>query len=134
MMTSRDGRRTGSVVERRSSLLLFAGVFAGLVGLKKTATAAQTARASSPLADLKSVGPSHRVRAIEHRDESYRITTADGRTALFTETNLRFKVDSSFLGPRPGAPVLLPAGTMGDRVWVFFAAPGEIGSFITEQG
>jgi hypothetical protein len=135
MMTSRYGRRAGALVERRNSLLLFAGVFGGLVGFKKTATAAQTGPASSPtLADLKVFGPSYQVQAIEHRDESYRVTTADGRTAVFTETNLRFKVDSSFLGPRPGIPVLLPAGTMGDRAWVFFAAPGEIGSFIAEQG
>jgi hypothetical protein len=74
------------------------------------------------------------VRTISHRDEAFRVTTADGHTTDFLESDLRFKVDSSVLGPPHGAPVILPAGTIGDRAWVFFATPGEIGSFITDQG
>lgn len=56
--------------------------------------------------------------------------TADGQSAEFTEADLQFKVDSSPLGPRRGNPVILPAGHLGDRSWVFFAAPDEIGAFI----
>ena len=51
---------------------------------------------------------------------------ADGKIVDFLEGALRFKVDSSDLGPRIGAPVILPAGTEGDRFWVVFALPEEI--------
>jgi len=133
MMTSTKDERQRSVVQRRSSLLLIAGAMAAVVGRRKNATAA-TVPAASSLADLKALGPSHQVRAIVHSIETYRVTMADGKTAVFPETNLRFKIDSSFLGPRSGTPVILPAGTRGDRAWVFFAAPGEISTFIAEQG
>jgi hypothetical protein len=131
MTTSREDQRGRPGVQRRSSLLLIAGAFAELLGNHKNA-AASSGISGSPLADVKVLGLSHQVRAIEHRDGSYRVTTADGRVAFFAEPNLHFKVDSSFLGPHRGTPALLPAGTMGDRAWMLFAAPGEIGSFITE--
>jgi cytochrome c len=46
---------------------------------------------------------------------------------------LRFITDSGDLGPAKGAPVILPAGMMGDRASVFFAAPEEISRFIQHR-
>ena len=44
--------------------------------------------------------------------------------------NLRFKTDSGDFGPKPGKPVIVGAGMMGDRASVIFAAPTEISTFI----
>jgi cytochrome c len=76
--------------------------------------------------DLKSVGPEHRVRTITYCRDTFRVTTADGKTRSFWERNLRLMVDSSERGPDKGAPVLMPAGMMGDRADAIFAAPEEI--------
>jgi hypothetical protein len=71
---------------------------------------------------------------------SYRATaepgnaaTADGKTRDFWERNLRFKTDVSDDGPQKGGPAIVPAGMMGDRADVIFAAPEEISGFITHQ-
>lgn len=61
------------------------------------------------------------------------MTTADGKSALFLESDLRFKIDSSDLGPDNGKPVIAPAGTEGDRVWVIFSSPDEIGALVKRQ-
>jgi len=58
---------------------------------------------------------------------------ASRATATSGERNLRFKTDVSGDGPQKGAPALAPAGMMGDRADVIFAAPGEISGFIAEQ-
>ena len=84
--------------------------------------------------DLKKVGAQHQVRTLSHTPGgTYYVATADGNRAVFAEADLRFKVDSSTLGPRRGKPVILPAGQVGDRALVFFAAPEEISTFITHQ-
>jgi hypothetical protein len=88
------------------------------------------ARAARGFPDLKFLGPGHQVRSLAYSRGAYRVETADGKTMHYLEADLRFKIDSSGLGPRPGAPVIMPAGTEGDRVWVFFASPAEISSFI----
>lgn len=88
---------------------------------------------NSGFADLKTAGAEHQVRAIRHLSGSYRVATADGRRVDFSETDLRFKVDSSALGPVRGRPVIVPAGQVGDRAWVFFASPDEISAFIEHQ-
>jgi len=87
-------------------------------------------RASGPFPDLKSVGSDRQVRSIAHSRGAYSVTMADGKIVDFLEGALRFKVDSSDLGPRVGTPVILPAGTEGDRFWVFFASPEEISGLI----
>lgn len=92
--------------------------------------AAMTAR---PFEDLKKQSADHQVEAIRYCRDTYRVTTADGRTADFWEANLRFKIDSSDTGPLPGKPVIMPAGMMGDRGSVFFTAPDEISKFIKHQ-
>jgi hypothetical protein len=88
---------------------------------------------AASLADLKKVGAECQVRAIRHMRSSYWVVTADGNDFDFPESDLRFKVDSSAMGPFRGSPVIMPAGQVGDRVWVFFAAPDEISTFIKHQ-
>jgi cytochrome c len=80
--------------------------------------------------DLKAVGKDRQVTAIRYCGDGYRVTTAGGETHIFWEMNLRFKTDSSPDGPPKGKPVLLPAGMMGDRASIIFAAPEEVSSTI----
>jgi cytochrome c len=61
------------------------------------------------------------------------VTTEDGRTVPFWEFNLRFKTDSSPVGPPPGAPALVSAGMQGDRASVVFSSPTEISRFIEQR-
>lgn len=86
--------------------------------------------AGGELPDLKRIGPENRVTAIRHCADRYDVTTADGVTATFWETNLRFKTDSSDRGPERGKPVIVGAGMVGDRASVIFAAPEEISAYI----
>jgi cytochrome c len=88
---------------------------------------------ASRFQDLKKLGPDHQVRAIRYCRDTYHVATADGKSTDFWEANLRFKTDSSDSGPSSGKPVIMPAGMMGDRASVFFAAPEEIGTFIQHQ-
>lgn len=83
--------------------------------------------------DLKKAAPNRQVRAIRICRDSYFVTTADGKTAAFWEPNLRIKTDSSALGPPKDGPVIMPAGMMGDRASIIFAAPDEISGFIKHQ-
>ena len=80
--------------------------------------------------NLKTVGPEHRVQAISYCRDTYRVTTADGKTRAFWERNLRLKTDSSENGPPSGSPALVGAGMMGDRADAIFAAPEDISGFI----
>lgn len=101
---------------------------------KKTVAGGQVAAGmASQFQDLKKLGPDHQVEAIRYCHDTYRVTTADGKTADFWEANLRFKTDSSDTGPPSGKPVIVQAGMMGDRASVFFVAPEEIGTFIKHQ-
>lgn len=80
--------------------------------------------------NLKNVHPSQQIKAITYCHDTYRVTTADGKTRAFWERNLRLKTDSGKDGPLSGAPALVPAGMMGDRADVIFAAPDEINKMI----
>ncbi len=80
--------------------------------------------------NLKNPTPNEQVKAITYCHDTYRVTTADGKTRAFWERNLRLKTDSSKDGPQSGTPALVPAGMMGDRADVIFAAPGEISKMI----
>lgn len=82
--------------------------------------------------DLKAAPPEGQVTAIKHCGDAYTVSTADGKTNKVWEFNLRFKTDSSSLGPPPGKPMIVGAGMQGDRASVVFAAPNEISSFIRE--
>jgi cytochrome c len=83
--------------------------------------------------DLETLGPDRRVRAIRYCPDAYHVTTERGETLVYWEFNLRFKTDSSPLGPAPGTPVLVPAGMMGDRAQVVFATPEEISRTIVRR-
>lgn len=80
--------------------------------------------------NLKNLEPAKHVKAITYCRDTYRVTTADEKTRAFWERNLRFKTDSSQDGPERGAPAIVPAGMMGDRASVIFAAPEEINKMI----
>jgi cytochrome c len=80
--------------------------------------------------NLKKLVPGIQVKSISYCRDTYRVTTVDGKTRAFWERNLRFKTDSSKDGPETGAPAILPAGMMGDRASVIFAAPEEIARMI----
>jgi cytochrome c len=80
--------------------------------------------------NLKSLEPAKRVTAITYCHDTYRVTTADQKTRAFWERNLRFMTDSSQDGPEKGAPAIMPAGMLGDRAAVIFAAPKEIDNMI----
>jgi len=83
--------------------------------------------------DLKKLGPERHVRAIRLCRDSYFVTTADGKTRPFWEPNLRLETDSSALGPARDQPAIMPAGMMGDRAAVIFAAPADISAFVKQQ-
>ncbi|WP_245313081.1 hypothetical protein [Bradyrhizobium macuxiense] len=76
--------------------------------------------------NLKTLQPGQRVTAIAHCRDTYLVITADGKTRHFWERNLRLMTDSSQEGPQGGAPAIVPAGMLGDRADVIFAAPEEI--------
>jgi cytochrome c len=80
--------------------------------------------------NLKSLDPARQVKAITYCHDSYRVTTANGKTRHFWERNLRFMTDSGKDGPESGAPAIMPAGMLGDRAAVIFAAPEEITKMI----
>ena len=80
--------------------------------------------------DLKQAGKDRRVTAIRHCGDAYHVTTEAGRTTPFWEFNLRFKTDSSPLGPSPGKPVLAPAGMRGDRAQVVFSGLDDLKRFL----
>jgi cytochrome c len=87
----------------------------------------------SNLKDLKKVDPERQVRIIRLCRDSYFVTKADGKVSVFWEPNLRFETDSSALGPPRGMPAIMPAGMMGDRASIIFAAPEEISKAIKQQ-
>jgi cytochrome c len=83
--------------------------------------------------NLKKLELSERVQAITYCQDTYTVTTADGKMQEFWERNLRFKTDSSEDGPEKGSPAIVGTGMIGDRASVIFAAPDEIGSLIKPQ-
>jgi cytochrome c len=83
--------------------------------------------------NLKTMDAKFQVTAISLCRDTYRVTTANGETEEFWEPNLRFITDSGDLGPSPNVPVMLPAGMMGDRASVFFAAPEQISRLIRHR-
>ena len=83
--------------------------------------------------NLKKLDPEDRVQAIRYCRDTYRVTTADGKTHNYWERNLRFKTDSSGDGPEKHAPAIVGSGMMGDRASVIFATPEEISGIISHQ-
>jgi cytochrome c len=82
---------------------------------------------------LRDAGPDQQVSAIRHCQATYFITTADGKERPYWEMNVRLKTDTASTGPKPGHPVLVGAGMMGDRVSIIFADPTEIATTVKSQ-
>ena len=61
---------------------------------------------------------------------AHSVKTSDGQSMDYWERNLRFKTDTSEIGPVKGAPAIIGAGMAGDRASVIFAAPEEISTWI----
>src|SRR5258706_2271062 len=80
--------------------------------------------------DLKNAPAAGQVRSIKYCGDTYTVETADGKVEKIWEFNLRFKSDSSKLGPAPGRPVVVGAGMQGDRASIVFASPKEISETI----
>jgi cytochrome c len=83
--------------------------------------------------NLKALDPEDRVQAISYCRDTYKVVTADGKTQLYWERNLRFKTDSSGDGPEKGTPAIVGSGMMGDRASVIFATPEEISAFVARR-
>jgi cytochrome c len=83
--------------------------------------------------NLKEAPAAGQVRSMRHGGDTYAVETADGKTEKVWEFNLRFKTDSSKLGPERGKPVVVGAGMQGDRASVVFSNPAEISAFIKES-
>ena len=64
--------------------------------------------------------------SITHCRDTYTVKTSDGQSMDYWERNLRFKTDTSEIGPVKGAPAIIGAGMAGDRASVIFSAPEEI--------
>lgn len=82
--------------------------------------------------DLKSAPPEGQVTSIAYCGDTYAVDTADGRRQKIWEFNLRFKSDSSKLGPAPGKPIVVGAGMQGDRASIVFASPKEISDLVKQ--
>lgn len=137
MVTNRTGqeamqRQHAHGTSRRSLLAVVVAGMGALASLPAWAHRGNAAsdRESRKLANLKTMGAEHQVHAIRYVSGWYHVMTATGHRSEFAERNLLVKVDSSALGPHAGKPVIVPAGHIGDRALVFFAAPGEISTFI----
>jgi cytochrome c len=88
---------------------------------------------ASEVPNLRKLDSDARVQTIRYCGDTYKVTTADGKTRDFWERNLRFKSDSSEEGPEKGAPALIGAGMMGDRADVIFADPEEISAYVEKK-
>jgi cytochrome c len=87
------------------------------------------AHEAPPRVDLSKAPPEGQVRSITLCKDTYTVETADGHREKVAESNLRFRTDSSELGPPPGKPVAIGAGRQ-DGGFVIFASPAEISGFI----
>ena len=103
---------------------------ADVIAYLEAVSRGRVAGARRDLPDLKKADPDARVTAIGVCGDTYRVTTADGKTEAFWEFNLRFKTDGSDRGPAPGKPVIVGTNMSGDRAAVVFAAPAEISPFV----
>lgn len=86
-----------------------------------------------PRIDLSKAPPEGQVRSITLCKDTYTVETADGHKEKVAESDLRFRTDSSELGPLPGKPVAIGAGRNDSGGFVVFASPAEISPFIRKS-
>lgn len=91
---------------------------------------AHPAREAPPRVDLSKAPPEGQVRSITLCKDTYTVETADGHREKVAESSLRFRTDSSELGPAPGKPVAIGAGRREEGGFVIFSSPAEISGFI----
>ena len=89
--------------------------------------------ASDSAPNLRQLTPDQQVKSISICRDTYKVTTGTGETLDFWERNLRFKTDSSRIGPARGAPAIIGAGMAGDRASVIFSAPEEISAWVKSR-
>jgi len=93
-------------------------------------TAPPRPRHEAARVDLSKAPPEGQVRSITLCKGVYAVETADGHKEEVPESNLRFRTDSSELGPPAGKPVVIGAGRHEAGGFVIFASPAEISGFI----
>jgi cytochrome c len=103
-----------------------------VVAYLKAVSEGKAAGARRNKLDLRKAPPEGQVTAIRYCGDTYTVDTADGKSQKIWEFNLRFKTDSSKLGPAPGRPVVVGAGMQGDRASIVFASPREISESIKQ--
>jgi len=96
-------------------------------------TAAASRAQAPPPTPLRNLVDDQVASKIGYCRGEYTLTMASGTQHRYPEINLRFKTDSSRLGPEPGKPALLPAGMRGDRAQVIFAGLDDLKRFLVEQ-
>lgn len=120
----------------RANLIEFLRLALAQGGTAKTVTnglISQSAADGQIPPDLSSVPDRQRIKDIRHCGDAYYITTADGTHGPFWESNVRLKTDTSARGPKPGHPVLLRSGMVGDRVTAVFSGLADLNRTISEQ-
>ena len=110
-----------------------AGVRADLLAYLQAVAAGRVRVPPRRLPDLKNADASAQVGSIRYCDDTYRVTTGDGKTHLWWEFNLRFKTDGGAQGPAAGKPVIVGNGMQGDRASIVFARPEDISSFVRRE-
>lgn len=84
------------------------------------------------ITDLKQLPPEHQVEAVGYCQGKYQVRLKDGTAREFGEFDLRLKTDSGPNGPRPGSPVLIHAGMMGDRAFLVFSGPDDMKALLKQ--
>jgi cytochrome c len=103
-----------------------AGARSDLLAYLRAVSEGSVAVPDRGLPSLKLADDAVRVTAIRYCGDAYRVTTADRKTRIWWEFNLRFKTDGSPSGPLAGQPVVVGAGMRGDRAAVVFSRPEEM--------
>ena len=88
------------------------------------------AHQQGPKLHLADAPRDQQVEAITYCDGVYRVVTKEDAPIDYPEFDLRFKTDSGPDGPRPGTPVVIPAGMRGNRAFVVFSSPEDMTAFL----
>lgn len=76
--------------------------------------------------DVSNPTNANTVTSVEHCENVYFISTADGKKNKYWEMNLDFKVNSGAHGPQKGKPVIISSGSMGDRFTLLFKSTQDL--------
>lgn len=77
--------------------------------------------------ELNQNDPKFRIKSIEKCKDTYKITTADGKSKLHWDRNISFK----FLNDsRLEVPIISITGSLGDRLFVMLSDPSQLTKFL----